>query len=63
MGQSVLRDISHEGCGRECDVTRGGAECDITLETTPFFNEESTFLAEPLGRHSNTHGCYLFIHY
>ncbi len=23
MGQ---RDISHEGCGRECDVTRGGAE-------------------------------------
>ena len=35
MGQSVVRDISHEGCGREYDVTRGGAECDIILETTP----------------------------
>ena len=35
MGQSVVRDISHEGCGREYDITRGGAECDIILETTP----------------------------
>ena len=35
MGQSVLRDILNEGCGRECDVTRGGADCDITLDHTP----------------------------
>ena len=30
MGPSGIRDLLHEGCGREDDIARGEAECYIT---------------------------------
>ncbi len=31
---SALRDLQHEGCGRDIDTARGAAECCISVETT-----------------------------